>query len=66
VEPPQEVLDHVLAGHQLEHDPPAAMTRVRRWTCKRCGDAVLLNGSIAYGGATIRTCEESQRYWSVM
>lgn len=51
-------------GHQLVWDPPAALTSMCRWTCKTCGDAVLVrpDGS-TYGGASERTCEESQAFW---
>ena len=62
---PAEAMAKVKAGHDLEHDPPAAITLFRRWTCTRCGGAVLHNGVVTYGGATERTCEESQRFWGV-
>lgn len=61
---PEAVVAAVRPGHNLEADPPAALTAVRRWTCTRCGDAVLLNGGHTYGGATERTCEESQAFWA--
>jgi hypothetical protein len=51
-------------GHTVESDPPAALTAVQRWTCTTCGDAILRNGGITYGGATERTCEQSQRFWA--
>lgn len=60
---PDQVTAAVKAGHALESDPPAALTAVRRWTCTTCGDAVLLREGHAYGGATERTCEESQAFW---
>lgn len=60
---PDEVTVAVKPGHTLEWDPPAALTAVRRWTCWGCGDAVLLNGNHAYGGATERNHEESIEFW---
>lgn len=51
-----EHADLVQVGHVLEWDPPAAMTRVRRWTCVHCGDAVLVNGDVVYGSATRTSC----------
>jgi hypothetical protein len=62
---PAEVLAKAKPGHVLENDPPAAMTAAQRWTCKTCGDAVLRYESIVYGGATERTCDESQEFWKV-
>jgi len=53
---PRELLNEVRATHDLEWDPPAVMTAVRRWTCTRCGDAVLVNGDNVYGSATRETC----------
>lgn len=52
------------AGHRLDWDPPAALTAMRRWTCRTCGDAVLQrpDGS-TYGGAAERTCEQSLDFW---
>lgn len=51
-------------GHQVEDDAPGGVSRVQRWTCTVCGDAVLsYNGNI-YGGAVERTCEESQAFWA--
>jgi len=50
-------------GHTVEWDPPASLTAARRWTCTRCGDAVLdYNGNV-YGGAVDRTCDESVAFW---
>jgi hypothetical protein len=46
-------------GHQVEWDPPAALTTGRRWTCKTCGEAVLIYHNNIYGGAMERTCQES-------
>lgn len=50
-------------GHQVEHDPPAGLTRADRWTCKVCGDAVLIYGSNIYGSAVDMTCDESVAKW---
>lgn len=47
-------------GHQVEPDPPVGVfTSGRRWTCERCGSAVLIVGHNIYGGAMERTCAES-------
>jgi hypothetical protein len=43
-------------GHALEYDPPAAITAVYRWTCKNCGAAALVNGTVAYGSALTEAC----------
>lgn len=51
-------------GHTVEWDAPGAVTAVRRWTCKRCGDAVLDNCGHLYGGAIERTCDESIAFWA--
>lgn len=45
-------------GHDMEWDPPAALTRARRWTCTRreCGEAVIdYDGNIS-GDAATRSC----------
>jgi adenine-specific DNA methylase len=60
---PAEILERVKAGHAVERDPPAALTRAERWTCPRCGDAVLRYDEHIYGGATERTCDESIAFW---
>ncbi len=46
----------VQLGHDVEVDPPAACTAARRWTCKRCGDAVLAYGTNIYGSASKEPC----------
>lgn len=53
---PSELRNRVGEGHVLEWDPPAAFTATRRWTCARCGDAVLVNGSVVFGSATREGC----------
>lgn len=53
---PSEVEEQVKANHVMEWDPPTVMTAVRRWTCTRCGDAVLVNGDVVYGSATRSAC----------
>lgn len=50
-------------GHDVEHDPPFGLTSADRWTCRVCGDAVLIYGHNIYGGALDRTCEESVANW---
>lgn len=44
------------SGHELEHDPPHSLASVDRYTCKKCGRAVLGNHSTAYGSATEAPC----------
>ncbi|MFH8380670.1 hypothetical protein ACH4E7_06970 [Kitasatospora sp. NPDC018058] len=46
----------ILDTRHFEWDPPAAITAVERWTCTRCGDAVLDNRGYLYGGATTTAC----------
>lgn len=48
------------AGHDLEHDPPHALASVDRYTCKRCGCAVLGNARNAYGSAMEQPCKEGK------
>lgn len=43
-------------GHAVEWDPPAALTSVTRWTCTRCGSAVLVRHDIPYGTAYTEDC----------
>lgn len=50
-------------GHTVEWDAPAGMTAARRWTCTRCGDAVLDYCGNVYGGAVDRSCDESMEFW---
>lgn len=65
VSAPPPIAARVRDGHQLEWDPPAnILTSVVRWTCVTCGDAVLVKGTVVYGGATERTCDESVAFWS--
>lgn len=52
---PAEALDK---GHAFEDDPPHALSRVERWTCTRCGAAVLRNSSVVYGSAATDECSE--------
>lgn len=42
-------------GHDIEYDPPF-MSAADRWTCKDCGRAVIVNGSVIYGSATTDAC----------
>lgn len=53
------ILKAVALGHNVEYDPPA-FSSVNRWTCSRCGQAVLVNGSVIYGSATTDECPERQ------
>ncbi len=39
-------------GHDLEYDPPHSLSSVDRYTCRKCGRAVLGGYSNAYGSAT--------------
>ncbi|MGW2169122.1 hypothetical protein ACWC1C_01165 [Streptomyces sp. NPDC001705] len=43
-------------GHDFEDDPPHGLSRVERWTCTRCGHAVLRNGGVVYGSAVTEEC----------
>jgi hypothetical protein len=61
---PAEALAAAREGHMLEADPVGGISTARRWTCKTCGDAVLERGGVTYGGATTRTCTESQAHWA--
>lgn len=51
-----EVRHLIQAGHTVQSDPPATLTALQRWTCTRCGDAVLRYGPRIYGAATERPC----------
>jgi len=53
---PEPVVVAEALGHAVEWDPPAALTEARRWTCSRCGDAVLDYRGNIYGGAANRSC----------
>lgn len=44
-------------GHTVEYDQPAINTRAERWTCTRCGLAVLRFCGNIYGSATEQDCE---------
>lgn len=44
-------------GHTMENDPPFASS-ASRWTCTRCGAAVLHNGGHVYGTAVEETCDQ--------
>lgn len=51
-------------GHVMEWDPPAALTSLSRWTCTRCGEAVLYREPEAgseYGSALTEPCKETPR-----
>ena len=43
-------------GHVMVSDPPAAISSVSRYTCSRCGRAVLGNYTVAYGSAIEGEC----------
>lgn len=43
-------------GHTVESDPPAAITAAERWTCTKCGDAVLRYRDVIYGSASAKEC----------
>lgn len=44
-------------GHDCIDDPPSgAFTSASRWTCTRCGRAVIRNGNVVYGSAIERIC----------
>lgn len=43
-------------GHELEWDPPHELSNARRWTCKRCGRALLCFQGNWYGSALETQC----------
>lgn len=61
---PDYVAAKIKAGHDMDYDPPHAITAYRRYTCGRCGDSVLYNGERVYGGAVERTCDEATEFWA--
>lgn len=46
----------ILDTHTLETDTPHALSSVERWTCTRCGCAVLVKGGHVYGSASAEAC----------
>jgi hypothetical protein len=46
-------------GHALVWDPPAAMTGAERWTCQRCGRAVIRYSGVVSGAAAETDCQEA-------
>jgi hypothetical protein len=46
----------IVHGHAIEDDSPGGLSRVQRWTCGRCGDAVLRYGGNTYGSALDTPC----------
>ncbi len=65
-EPEPAVAKAAEKGHTVQWDPPWGMTAARRWTCTRCGDAVLDYCGNVYGGAVDRTCDESLAFWTAV
>lgn len=52
----------VANGHDLVWDPPAVMSSIDRWTCRRCGDAALRHPSCnEYGSAVEQRCPEADQ-----
>jgi hypothetical protein len=48
-------------GHEMKYDPPAnSLSRMNRYTCRKCGRAVLGNPGAAYGSATEGPCTAGQ------
>lgn len=43
-------------GHDVKPDPPHEMSRAERWTCTRCGGAVIRYNGNVYGAAVDYTC----------
>lgn len=56
---PPMVARQVKPGHEVEEDPFGGFSQAERWTCTRCGSAVLRCGSNIYGSATEKDCEAS-------
>jgi hypothetical protein len=52
---PEHIAVMVRRGHHMEPDSPIH-SATARWTCTRCGDAVLDSGTVVYGAATKRAC----------
>lgn len=46
----------IIDTHTLADDPPHGLSSVARWTCVRCGCAVLANGPVIYGSASTEEC----------
>lgn len=46
-------------GHTLDWDPPAAITAIRRWTCRDCSSTLLDDRGHLYGDAIEQTCQEA-------
>lgn len=61
---PPLVAEKTKSCHDLEWDPPHALSSARRWTCTNCGDAVLEYKGVVYGEATERTYEEAEAFWA--
>ena len=55
-QPPQRAVDN---GHDLEWDPPAAMTAALRWTCRACGASAIDPLGNEYGDAIHDTCTKT-------
>jgi len=55
----QEAVEHAKKrGHELVYDPPAnTLSRAARYTCRKCGRAVLATGGPAYGSAIEEDCK---------
>jgi hypothetical protein len=56
--PPKQAVD---LDHDLEWDPPAAMTAAKRWTCRACGSTVLDYLGNVYGSAAEQACRVNRR-----
>jgi hypothetical protein len=50
-------------GHEMEWDPPAALTAAERWTCKSCGATALDYRGTVYGEAVEKTHDEVIATW---
>lgn len=46
-------------GHSVESDAPHGLSRAERWTCPKCGLAVLRYAGNVYGSALEDTCGAS-------
>ena len=45
------------AGHDLTNDPPHSLSSVNRYTCTKCGKAVLGSDDNVYGSAVKEPCK---------
>jgi hypothetical protein len=57
------VIRALCRGHAVTYDPTHGLSSVLRWTCTRCGQAVLDNRGHVYGGAIEADCAAPEARW---